>query len=204
MVHRTVTEYIRAGVAALHLEDQPTSKRCGHLRNKQLVTKDEFMARIKAAVNARTLSGGDIVLFARTDALASLGYDEAISRLKGAINLGADVAFLEGITSKEEAKKACRDLSPTPVVFNAVPGGVSPDLSVSEAQELGFKLIIFPGFALGPVYGAVKAAAEHLKEKGSQLPSGWAHPREFFDVVGLQEAIALDMRSGEGLFQDGV
>ncbi|KAJ5584784.1 carboxyphosphonoenolpyruvate mutase [Penicillium hispanicum] len=204
MVHRTVTEYIRAGVAALHLEDQPTSKRCGHLRNKQLVAKDEFLSRIKAAVNARKLSGGDIVLFARTDALASLGYDEAISRLKGAIELGADVAFLEGITSKEQAKQACQDLSPTPVVFNAVPGGVSPDLSTAEAQELGFKLIIFPGFALAPVYAAVKKAADHLKETGTRIPSELGSPRDLFNAVGLREAIGIDMASGEGLFEGGV
>ncbi|KAJ5184043.1 carboxyphosphonoenolpyruvate mutase [Penicillium capsulatum] len=204
MVHRTVTEYIRVGVAALHLEDQPTSKRCGHLRNKQLVPKSEFLSRIKAAVNARAQSGGDIVLIARTDALATLGYEESVSRLKDAVALGADVAFLEGITSKEEAKRACQDLSPTPVVFNAVSGGVSPDLSVAEAQELGFRFIIFPGFALGPVYAAVSAAGKRLKETGSQAPSGGGGPRNLFNLVGLRQAIALDMASGEGLFEDGV
>ena len=204
MVHRTVTQYIRAGIAALHLEDQPTTKRCGHLRNKQLVTEDEYLSRIKAAVNARKMSGGDIVLIARTDVLATLGYEQSISRLKGAIDLGADVAFLEGITSKEEAKKVCEDLSPTPVLFNAVPGGVSPNISVSEAQELGFRVIIFPGFALGPVYAAVSKAAQHLKETGSQLVSGGGSPKELFNVVGLREAIAIDMASGEGLYKDGV
>ncbi|KAJ5097846.1 hypothetical protein N7532_004847 [Penicillium argentinense] len=105
MVYRTTTEYIRAGVASLHLEDQPTSKRCGHLRNKQLGGKNEYLSRIKEAANARKLSGGDIVLIVRTDSLATLGYDEAISRLKEAIMLGPDVAFLEGITSKDQAKQ---------------------------------------------------------------------------------------------------
>lgn len=204
MVHRTVTEYIRGGVAALHLEDQPTSKRCGHLANKQLVSKADYLSRIKAAVNARKQSGGDIVLFARTDALATLGYEESIARLKGAIELGADVAFLEGITSKEQAKQACQDLSPTPVVFNAVSGGVSPELSVSEAQELGFRLIIFPGFALGPVYKAVSAAAKHLKEAGTQLSSGGGSPRDLFNAVGLRQALVVDKASGEGLFEEGV
>lgn len=204
MVHRTVTEYIRAGVAALHLEDQPTTKRCGHLRNKQLVSEDEYISRVRAAVNARKLSGRDIVLIARTDALATLGYDQAISRLKGAIELGMDIAFLEGVTSRDQARQVCEDLKPTPVLFNAVAGGVSPDLSVAEAQELGFRLIIFPGFALGPVYGAVSAAAQHLKETGSPLPSGQSGPRELFNVVGLREALAVDMASGGGNFAQGV
>ena len=204
MVHRTVTEYIRAGVAALHLEDQPTSKRCGHLRNKQLVAKEEYLSRITAAVIARKASGSDIVLIARTDALATLGYDEALARLKGAIDIGADVAFLEGVTSKEEARQVCHDLSPTPVLFNAVPGGVSPDLTVTEAKELGFRMIIFPGFALGPVYAAVSAAAKHLRDTGTQVASTDVSPKNLFNVVGLREALAIDMASGENRFDQGV
>ncbi|KAJ5102438.1 carboxyphosphonoenolpyruvate mutase [Penicillium alfredii] len=204
MVHRTVTEYIRAGVAALHLEDQPTTKRCGHLRNKQLVTEEEYHSRVRAAVNARKQSGGDIVLIARTDALATLGYNEAVSRLKGAIKLGMDVAFLEGVTTKEQAKQVCEDLKPTPVLFNAVTGGMSPDLSVAEAQELGFRLMVFPGFALGPVYAAVSQAAKHLKETGAPAGSGGGSPRDLFNVVGLREAMTLDIASGGGQFDQGV
>lgn len=204
MVHRTVTEYIRAGVAALHLEDQPTTKRCGHLLNKQLVSKEEYLARVRAAVNARRSAGKDIILIARTDALATLGYDQAISRLKGAIELGMDVAFLEGVTSREQARRVCEDLKPTPVLYNAVAGGVSPNLSVAEAKELGFRLIIFPGFALGPVYRAVSEAAEHLRKTGNQLATGQGGPKELFNVVGLKEALAVDMASGEGNFEMGV
>lgn len=204
MVHRTVTEYIRAGVAALHLEDQPTAKRCGHLRNKQLVAKEEYYSRITAAVIARKASGGDIVLIARTDSLATLGYDEALARLNGAIKIGADVAFLEGVTSKEEARQVCHDLSPTPVLFNAVSGGVSPDLAAAEAKDLGFRMIIFPGFALGPVYAAVSAAAKQLKETGTQVASGDDNPRNLFNVVGLREALAIDMASGENRYDQGV
>lgn len=203
MVNRTVTEYIRGGVAALHLEDQVTNKRCGHLRNKQLVEEEVFLARIRAAVNARQKSGGDIVLIARTDALETLGYEEAISRLKHAIELGADVAFLEGVTSKEQARQACQELSPTPVLFNAVPGGVSPDLSVKEAQELGFRLIIFPGLALSSVHTTVSAAVKKLKADGAPPPSEGS-PRDLFNVVGLKEALMLDIAAGGKTFQKGV
>lgn len=203
MVDRTVTEYIRAGVTALHLEDQPTTKRCGHLRNKQLVSEDGYLDRIRAAVNARSRAHGDIVLIARTDALQSLGYEEAVSRLKAAIRLGADVAFMEGVTSKE-AKMVCEDLKPTPVLFNAVPGGISPDLSVQEAQDLGFRVIIFPALALGAVSGAVQDTVRNLKKTGRQVVGAGNSLRDFFNVVGLQEAIALDNASGGQLYKNGV
>lgn len=202
MIHRTVTEYIRSGVAALHLEDQPTTKRCGHLRNKQIVDEDEFMSRISAAVNARAQSGGDIVLIARTDALESLDYDNAVQRLKHAIALGADVAFLEGVISKEQAKQVCEDLSPTPVLFNAVPGGVSPYLSVQEARDLGFRIIIFPGLALSAIYDALNAEVNHLKETGTS-PVRAGGPRELFNVLGLKQAIQIDAAAGGKLYEKG-
>ncbi|KAL4894256.1 Pyruvate/Phosphoenolpyruvate kinase-like domain-containing protein [Aspergillus ambiguus] len=204
MVHRTVTEYIRAGIAALHLEDQPTTKRCGHLRNKQLVSEQEYLSRIRAAVHARNISDGDIVLIARTDALQSLGYDAAVSRLKGAIELGADVAFLEGILSKEQARQVCKDLEPTPVLFNVVPGGVSPELSVQEAKALGFRVIIFPGLALGAVYRAVEHALKQLNESGTQVIHANTNPRDLFNVLGLQEAVSIDIAAGGDLYEKGL
>lgn len=204
MVGRTVSQYMRAGVAALHLEDQVVNKRCGHLRNKELVPVEEYLSRIRAAVNARAETPGDIVIIARTDALESLGYDVAVSRLKRAIELGADVAFLEGITSKEEANKVCEDLAPTPVLFNAVPGGVSPDLSAQEAKGLGFKIIIFPAFALKPVYESVSQAAKILKEKGTQNASGNGSPRDLFNICGLKKAVEFDIAAGGGLYAKGV
>jgi len=115
MVGRTVTSYIRAGVAGLHLEDQVVNKRCGHLKGKQLVDINEYASRIRAAVLAREQCGGDIVIIARTDALQSFGYDEAITRLRAAIDVGADVAFLEGVTSREDAERACKELHLRPV-----------------------------------------------------------------------------------------
>ena len=144
MVGRTVAQYMMAGVAGLHLEDQVVNKRCGHLKNKELVSEDVYLSRIRAAVNMRKKMMGDIVIIARTDALQSLGYDAAVSRLKGATILGADMAFLEGITTKEEGRRICHELAPTPVMYNMVQGGLSPHLSVAEAKELGFRAIIYP------------------------------------------------------------
>ncbi|KAM0458869.1 hypothetical protein ACHAPV_005859 [Trichoderma viride] len=207
MVGRTIAQYMQAGVAALHLEDQVQSKRCGHLLNKQLVSEDEFLSRIRAAVLVRNQRVGDILIIARTDALQSEGYEVARDRLKAAIAAGADIAFLEGITSKEQAKQICLDMAPTPVLYNNVPGGVSPDLSVQEAKELGFKLIIYPGLCLGPIFESVTKAMNTLKEAGAPPKSDFTSsgsPKALFEAVGLHECISLDRAAGGASYNGGV
>jgi 2-methylisocitrate lyase-like PEP mutase family enzyme len=205
MVGRTVEQYMQAGVAALHLEDQVVNKRCGHLLNKEIVDEDTYISRIRAAVNARTQAQGDIVIIARTDAFQSLGFDSAVSRLKKAISVGADVAFLEGFTTIEDGKRVCAELAPTPVLLNMVAGGITPDLTVQEAKDIGFKIIIYPGFALGPVFSAVSAAAKELKDTGDiKAIESKKGPKEIFTVCGLNEAIAFDVAAGGKLYTKGV
>lgn len=198
-VGRTVTQYIQAGVAALHLEDQVVNKRCGHLSNKQLVSEEIFLARIRAAVNARQQSGGDIVIIARTDALASLGLEAAITRLRKAISIGADVAFLEGIRSREEGEAVVHELRPMPVLFNMAHGGVTASISVKEAQSWGFRMIIFPTLALNEVYKSVTKAFQGLRMEGDVLydqKKGDPSLKEMFEVCGLQEALDFDNMAG--------
>jgi 2-methylisocitrate lyase-like PEP mutase family enzyme len=200
MVGRTVTAYIRAGVAGLHLEDQVVAKRCGHLKGKQVVDVPEYVSRITAAVLARQQSGADIVLIARTDALQMHGYDAAISRLRAAVAAGADAAFLEGVTSREFAERFVQDLKPTPCLFNNVPGGVSPDFSVQEARQIGYKIAIYPTLGLEVVYPAVRRAVRQLLDNGvveSAEGDGkrWS-PRELFEVCGLGESIEFDRQVG--------
>ncbi|KAJ4376138.1 hypothetical protein N0V83_001419 [Neocucurbitaria cava] len=207
MVGRTVTQFIRAGVAGLHLEDQVVNKRCGHLKGKQLVDVQEYASRIRAAKLARDQSGGDIVIIARTDALQGFGYGEAIKRLKAAIAEGADVAFLEGVNTRDEAERACKELAPTPCLFNNVPGGVSPDFSVKDCKEIGYKLAIFPCLAFEMVYPAVRRAVRQLKETGnvdSFDGDGRRYgPKELFQVCGLDEMIAFDGQAGGTSYQNG-
>lgn len=207
MVGRTVTQYIRAGVAGLHLEDQVVNKRCGHLNGKQLVSIQEYASRIRAAVLARKQSGGDIVIIARTDALQGHGYDEAIKRLKAAIAEGAEVAFLEGVNTREEAENACRELAPTPCLFNNVPGGVSPNLGVKECREIGYKLAIFPCLAFEMVYPAVRKAVQQLRETGNvesfEKDGRRYGPRELFQVCGLDELADFDVQAGGTSYQNG-
>lgn len=209
MVGRTVTQYIQAGIAALHLEDQVVNKRCGHLANKEIVDAEEFYSRIRAAVNARTQSEGDIVIIARSDSIQSFGYDEAVKRLKRAVELGADAVFPEGLRTKEEAKKICAELAPTPVLLNMVAGGVTPHFTVAEAAEAGFKVIIYPGLALGPVAAAVGAAARELKQTGDiaatrNPPVPGAGPKELFMLVGLKECMEFDLAAGGKSYGKGL
>ena len=212
VVARTVRAYISAGVAAMHLEDQVQNKRCGHLANKELVDEETYLSRIRAAVMARDemrkVSGGsaDIVLIARTDSLQSLGYETAVSRLRNGLALGADVAFLEGMTTLEQCSRVCKDLAPAPVLLNMVGGGITPDLSVDEANRFGFKIVIFPSVALGPVTEQVGAAMQDLKKKQRQVVSEvrrGSGVKYLFNILGLQECMAFDAAAGGKSFRDG-
>ena len=137
MVARTVAKYARAGVAALHLEDQVQEKRCGHLLGKEIVSREIYFSRIRAAVNARNDLGLDILIIARTDSRQTYGFEEAYERLRGAVEIGADVTFPEAMNSKEEAAEMVRRLGNTPCLLNMVPSGVTPEITVEEAQKLG-------------------------------------------------------------------
>lgn len=203
MVGRTTAAYISAGVAGMHLEDQVVNKRCGHLKNKELVDEEIFISRIRAAVNMRSHLHRDIVIIARTDALASLGYEAAMSRLKKAVEAGADVAFLEGVRSVDEAKRLVRDMTDVPCLYNCVPGGVSPVLSVNEARSCGYKLMITPTLALGAVMEAVNKVYQNLMEKGDTAGNG-VPVRALFESCGLDEAVEFDVRAGGKLYENGV
>ncbi|OAL30755.1 hypothetical protein AYO22_01375 [Fonsecaea multimorphosa] len=203
MVGRTVAQYMQAGVAALHLEDQVQNKRCGHLRNKELVSEEIYLSRIRAAVNMREKLLGDIVIIARTDALQSLGFEACIERLQKAVGVGADVVFLEGVETKEQAAELCRRLHPTPALYNAVSGGVSPNISVAEARELGFKIVIFPSVSTRQVVEGLSQVLRDLKENGA-LPKTSTTPKNVFELCGLQEAIDFDTAAGGSMYTNGV
>ncbi|OAP60579.1 hypothetical protein AYL99_05581 [Fonsecaea erecta] len=199
-VARTVEQYHRSGVAALHIEDQIQPKRCGHLAGKEVVSIDTFAQRIAAATQARDRIGSDMVIIARTDALQTHGFEEATRRLKAAINAGAEVAFLEGVTSKEEARTICQVLSPTPVLLNMVDHGATPSWTTEEAQELGFRIMIFPFLAIAPAYYAIRGAMENIKKTGrSGVPADFT-PKKLFSVVGLDRATAIDAAAGGKLY----
>ncbi|KAK3313804.1 Pyruvate/Phosphoenolpyruvate kinase-like domain-containing protein [Apodospora peruviana] len=206
MVARSVERYILAGVAGLHIEDQVTTKRCGHLLGKELVDIDTYVARIRAASATRERLESDLVLIARTDALQSLGFDESVKRLKAAVAAGADVVFLEGMKTLDEMTRIVDVMSPTPCLLNMVPGGVTPLIDGAKAKEIGFKIVIWPCFAMTAAYLAYQKAAQELKTTGAirEQPDGSGGVRELFELCGLSECADFDKKMGGKAFTDGV
>lgn len=200
MVARTVEQYHRSGVAGLHIEDQIQTKRCGHLGGKEVVPLDVFVSRISAAAAAREKLGSDIVLIARTDALQTHGFDEAVERLRAAMRAGADVAFLEGVTSEDEAREVCRLLSPSPVLLNMVENGATPSWTPAEAKKLGFRIIIWPFAAIAPAYEAIRSTYRRIKDTGSSGINPEFTPKALFTIVGLKDAAAVDAAAGGSLY----
>ncbi|KAK0608998.1 2,3-dimethylmalate lyase [Lasiodiplodia hormozganensis] len=200
MVARTIELYARGGVAGLHIEDQVQTKRCGHLAGKEVVDVSVYAARIRAAKTAREKVGSDIVIIARTDALQGMGYDAAVERLKAAREAGADVGFLEGVTDREMARRVVRDLAPWPMLLNMVEHGATPTISVAEAREMGYRVVIFPFASIAPAYVAMKEGFEKLKETGVVGAPEFFTPKFCFQVCGLDESMALDEAAGGKAF----
>ncbi|CAL1711462.1 unnamed protein product [Somion occarium] len=204
MVARTVTQYARAGVAALHIEDQVQTKRCGHLLGKQVVSREEFITRIRAAVIARdSIPGGsDFVIIGRTDSAQVLGMEEAVTRLKLAADAGADVCFIEGVKTAELLKETVAALAPKPVLVNVISGGLTPSFTCKEAEEMGAKIIIFSLVSCVAAVHGIRAAMQSLKKTGTDFTSAKGmDPKAFFEVMGLKDVIELDARAGGKAFQ---
>jgi len=157
-VQRTVREFERAGVAAIHLEDQTFPKRCGHLAGKSLIPVDEAVQKIRAAVDAR--ADPDFMIIARCDALLVAGIDEAVLRGQAYLEAGADMLFIESPCSLEQVAQIPQRL-PGAHLFNMASSGKTPFLSVAEITRLGYKLMILPNFT---ALAAIKAMAEVLVE----------------------------------------
>ncbi len=164
-VQRTVRGYAQAGLACVMIEDQVAPKRCGHTRGKRTVGRDEAVARVQAAVDARD-AGADILVMARTDANATEGFDEAMARVRAFADLGADITFLEAPTSEEEMRAYCAGV-PGPTLANMVEGGETPVLPPARLAEIGYKVAIYPVSLLLAGIKAMEATLESLKSDGN-------------------------------------
>lgn len=203
MVSKAVQTYIQAGVAGFHIEDQVLTKRCGHLKGKKVVELEEYLTRIRAAKFTKDRLQSDIVLIARTDALQQHGYEECIRRLKAARALGADCGLLEGLTSKEMAAQVVQDLAGWPLVLNMVENGVGPLMTPKEAEEMGFRVMLFSFACSIPAYLGIHSALTRLKAGGMVgIPDGFG-PRNLFEACGLGDAMSLDTHSGGTGFVNG-
>jgi 2-methylisocitrate lyase-like PEP mutase family enzyme len=159
-VIRTVQEHERAGTAGIHIEDQVSPKKCGHLDDKQIVPREDWTAKIRAAVAARR--DPNFLVIARTDSRAIAGFDEAVARSRAALAAGADMVFLEAPQTLEEVAAAPK-LVGGPCLLNIVRGGKTPEIDLPAAQAMGYKLAIVPGLLFKAVMGACDAALASLK-----------------------------------------
>lgn len=183
-VMRTLREYEKAGVAAIQLEDQVAPKKCGHMTGRQVVSKEEMVGKIKAAVDVRT--DPDLMIIARTDARTVHGIGEALERAKAYEEAGADILFIESPESVEEMKQITTSFK-VPVLANMVEGGRTPFLPVQDLQGLGYDLVIFPTASTYLVTKALTRLMTVLKDTGttvSLIPEMITF-EEFNDLIGL-------------------
>jgi methylisocitrate lyase len=192
-VIRTVRDFQDAGAAGVFLEDQVWPKKCGHFEGKQVVPADEHAAKIRAACDAR--GERDLFVVARTDARQPLGLEEAIERCLAYKEAGADALFVEAPRSVEELERIA-DALPPPLVANMIERGVTPHLSRSELERLGFQLIVCP---LAALYAAAKAVTDVLTELRERETTAGVIDRmlafdEFGEIVELAERYADEAR----------
>ena len=193
-VIRSVQEYELAGVSALHIEDQVTPKKCGHMENKQIIPAAEMKEKIRAAVEARSAS--DFLIIARTDARASEGLDNALHRARAYHEAGADILFVEAPQSEEEVAQIARAFPNVPLLFNWAEAGKTPPIPLARLKELGYRVVIFPISALLAAAKAIRAALAEIKAEGTparMFPDRTAF-QEFHEMIGLGEIQELERR----------
>jgi carboxyvinyl-carboxyphosphonate phosphorylmutase len=184
---RTVREFERAGVAGIHIEDQVTPKRCGHLEGKEVVSLFEIEKKIEAALAAR--EDPDFVIIARTDARAVHGLEEALRRAKRFAEIGADAVFVEAPQSEEELRAIPRALPGVPLLVNLFKGGKTPFLPAPQIEALGYRIAIFPSETQRAAIHAMKEALRELRERGTteRMEERLASFQERDRLVGLEE-----------------
>lgn len=191
-VRRTIKCFEKAGAAGVHIEDQVSPKRCGHLDGKLLITQSDMVAKIRAAVDARADS--DFVIIARTDAIAVEGLPRAMERANAYREAGADIIFVEA-PRQEHLAEIIRAV-PGYHLYNMSSSGRTPFLKTSQIEALGYKVAIYPNWAMLGAIRAAQRVLRHLKDTGdiAAIRSEVASFTEFFDLLGMQEMRNLDVR----------
>ncbi len=183
-VYRTVRGYADAGAAGVMIEDQKWPKKCGHTKGKDVVDIDEAKSRIKAAVDASNHNNKDILVMARTDAIATRGLDDAIKRMQIFSELGADILFIEAIKSKEDMKRVIKEV-PGHHMINLIEDGDTPFIDMNELEEIGYKIAVMP---LTLMSASVKTMQECLKNiKNKTYNKNVSKFSELREIVGFNE-----------------
>lgn len=194
-VIRTVNELINAGAAGCFLEDQVWPKKCGHMRGKKVIERQEYIDKIRAANEAR--GGRDFFIVARTDAIAAVSLDEALARMDEARAAGADASFVEAPVSMEQMKEI-GNRAPKPIVANMIERGKTPVLSRDELAKLGFNLIVYP---LSGIFAAARALERvYQKLYNDQTTSGIGDQLMWFDqfneLIGVEAKYKIAEKFG--------
>jgi methylisocitrate lyase len=192
-VWRIVRDLENLGAAGIFLEDQIWPKRCGHMAGKDVISKDDYIPKLKAALEARRSK--DFVIVARTDARAPIGLGEAIERGKAYRKAGADVIFVEAPTSIQELKKVADEID-APLVANMIEDGVTPNLPASELLKLGYRVAVFPLSGLYSATYAMREVFEELKKTGAtkQTRKMMVTFEDFNRFIDLQKYTDLEKR----------
>jgi 2-methylisocitrate lyase-like PEP mutase family enzyme len=194
-IERTVREYLQAGVAAIHIEDQAAPKRCGHMAGIKLVSAEEMTGRLRGAIEAR--GDADLLIIGRTDALAAAGRDEAIRRALRYREAGVDLVFVDAMKTIADAEAVAREV-PGPLMISIVEGHETTRLLPQDLKSLGYALALYP---LSALFAATRAVSEVLRSvlrDGSTLAEGGriATYAEFSELVRLDHFRSLDDRFG--------
>jgi 2-methylisocitrate lyase-like PEP mutase family enzyme len=191
-VQRTVREYVRAGAAAIMIEDQVAPKKCGHVAGKQVVPFEEARMRVRAAVDAAR-AGPDILILARTDARAVLGFEDALARCRMFADEGADILFIEAPGSEAEMRAFCTACADHPTMITVVDGGSGASLPPERLAALGYRLIIYPVAAFSVAVTATMRALEAIRD-GTPAQSEGLSFAALKSLVGFDEYHALEQR----------
>jgi 2-methylisocitrate lyase-like PEP mutase family enzyme len=195
-VAHTVRGYIKAGAAALQLEDQEFPKKCGHTPGRRVIPLEDMVKKVRVAVEAR--GDDDILIIARTDARTAHGLDEALRRAEAYAKAGADILFVESPESEQEMEKICASFD-LPLIANMVEGGRTPVLSAPRLAALGYKIAIFPaagflaaGAALEAVYGTLAREGSSVNATTPLYPFS-----EFAKLMGFEQVWEFERRHAE-------
>lgn len=199
-VYRTVREFERAGMAAVHLEDQVFPKRCGHMEKKAVIPMEEHVEKIRAAVEARD----EMMIIARTDAFATHGLDETLRRLEAYRDAGADIIYADGLPSVEAMRAVCQ-IEGVYKFGNQVEGGKSPTLTFEQLQDIGYDIVIYP---VGTAFAAARAIENYLQSlkknrSNAEIIASGTVPSfaRFNSIVGMETLTDMERRFQVDVFK---
>jgi 2-methylisocitrate lyase-like PEP mutase family enzyme len=193
-VIRTVGAFEAAGVAGIHIEDQVAPKRCGHMEGKLVISAEEMVAKVRAAVEARAQP--EFVIIARTDARAVEDLERAVERARLYREAGADALFIEAVVSEAEAGEVARAFPGVPLVFNWAEGGKTPPVGLDRLADLGYRIVIFPIATLLAATAGMRRVLREIARAGTpaavlpELPTFG----EFVDFIGLPQVREIEQR----------